>query len=76
VFALGIVIGANLLQVYTLRKLGAPLVTTVQAWRLPMTAIAAGVVLGEWLNTPSEFLGAGLTAVSITWYLIRQRKPA
>lgn len=76
VFALGIVIGANLLQVYTLRKLGAPLVTTVQAWRLPMTAIAAGIVLGEWLNTPTELLGAALTAVSVTWYLVRQRKSA
>jgi drug/metabolite transporter (DMT)-like permease len=76
VFALGIVIGANLLQVYTLRKLGAPLVTTIQAWRLPMTAIAAGLIMSEWLQTPTEIIGALLTAASVTWYLIAQRKPA
>lgn len=74
VFAFVIVIGANLLQVYTLRKLGAPLVTSVQAWRLPMAAIVAGLVLGEWMQTPTEFIGAAITAGSVTWYLLTQRK--
>lgn len=74
VFAFVIVIGANLLQVYTLRKLGAPLVTSVQAWRLPIAAIMAGLVLGEWLKTPSEYLGIAITAGCVTWYLLSQRK--
>ncbi|MBM4413038.1 MAG: DMT family transporter [Chloroflexi bacterium] len=73
IFALGIVIGANLLQVYTLRKLGAPLVTSVQAWRLPVAAIAGGIVMNEWLSTPAEYIGALITAGSVTWYLIAQR---
>lgn len=75
-FSLFIVIGANILQVYTLRKLGASLVTAVQAWRLPVSAIAAGFILAEWLQTPTEFIGAGLTALSVTWYLVSQRKSA
>lgn len=69
----GIVIGANVLQVHTLRTLGASLVTSVQAWRLPVSAIAAGFVLGEWLQTPTEYLGAALTAASVTWFLVAQR---
>jgi drug/metabolite transporter (DMT)-like permease len=75
-FALVIVIGANLLQVYTLRTLGAPLVTAVQAWRLPMTAIVSGIVLGEWFQTPPEYIGAAITAGSVTWYLLTQRRLA
>jgi len=74
IFALGIVIGANLLQVYTLRKLGAPLVTSVQAWRLPVAAIASGIVMGEWLSMPAEYIGALITAGSVTWYLVSQRQ--
>ncbi|MFM2308417.1 MAG: hypothetical protein RLY87_537 [Chloroflexota bacterium] len=76
VFAVVIVIGANILQVYTLRKLGASLVTAVQAWRLPVTGIAAGFILAEWMQTPTEYIGAGLTALSVTWYLVSQRKSA
>ncbi len=75
-FAVFIVIGANILQVYTLRKLGASLVTAVQAWRLPISAIAAGFILAEWMHTPTEFIGAALTALSVTWYLVSQRKAA
>jgi drug/metabolite transporter (DMT)-like permease len=74
IFALGIVIGANLLQVYTLRKLGAPLVTSVQAWRLPVAALASGIVMGEWLSMPAEYIGALITAGSVTWYLVSQRQ--
>ncbi len=73
VFSVCIVIGANILQVYTLRKLGASLVTAVQAWRLPVSAIVAGFVLGEWIETPTEYIGAALTALSVTWYLVTQR---
>lgn len=71
-----IVIGANVLQVHTLRKLGASLVTAVQAWRLPVSAVVAGFVLGEWLQTPTEYLGAAITAASVTWFLVAQRKRA
>lgn len=76
VFALVIVIGANLLQVYTLRTLGAPLVTSVQAWRLPMATIVSGIVMSEWLKTPTEYIGALITAGSVTWYLLTQRQRA
>jgi drug/metabolite transporter (DMT)-like permease len=74
VFSVCIVIGANILQVYTLRTLGASLVTAVQAWRLPVSAIVAGFILGEWIETPTEYIGAALTALSVTWYLVTQRK--
>jgi drug/metabolite transporter (DMT)-like permease len=73
-FSVFIVIGANILQVYTLRTLGASLVTAVQAWRLPVSAIVAGFLLGEWVETPTEYIGAALTALSVTWYLVTQRK--
>lgn len=76
VFALVIVIGANLLQVYTLRTLGAPLVTSVQAWRLPMAALVSGIIMSEWLKTPTEYIGALITAASVTWYLLTQRRSA
>ena len=76
IFALVIVIGANLLQVYTLRTLGAPLVTSVQAWRLPMATIVSGIVMSEWLKTPTEYIGALITAGSVTWYLLTQRQRA
>lgn len=72
-FALPIVLGSNLTQIHALRHLGAPLVSSMQAWRLVATLLIGGLVLAEWLSTPLQIGGALLVVVTVSWYLWSQR---
>lgn len=73
VFTIMIVFGANLTQIQALRRLGAPLVSSMQAWRLVATLICGGLLLGEWLHTPLQIIGVLLVITVVSWYLWQQR---
>lgn len=71
-FSLGVLLGANVTQIGALRHLGAPLVSTLMAWRLVSALVIAALLLGERLTSPSQVCGAVIVLVTITWYLSRQ----
>ena len=68
-----VIFAANGLQIGALRHLGAPLVSSMMAWRLVSTILLGSFLLGEQLTTIWQMLGAGLVLVTITWYLWQQR---
>jgi drug/metabolite transporter (DMT)-like permease len=72
-FAIVVVLGANLTQINALRMLGAPLVSSMQAWRLIAALVTGGLLLGEWLTTPVQIFGIVLVILTVSWYLWRQR---
>jgi drug/metabolite transporter (DMT)-like permease len=73
-FVVFVLLGANLGQVTSLRRLGAPLVSSTMAWRLVAALLLGGLLLGEWLRTPLQLIGAVIVLVTITYYVSRQRK--
>ncbi len=74
-FALGVLLGANLLQLRAIQQLGAPLVSSMMATRLISALLFAGFLLNERVSSIWQFLGAGLVFITLTWYL-RQRETA
>jgi drug/metabolite transporter (DMT)-like permease len=73
-FVVFVFLGANLGQISALRHLGAPLVSSMMAWRLVSTLSIAALLLGERLTSIWQALGALIVAVTITLYLWRQRQ--
>jgi type VI protein secretion system component VasK len=55
--------------------LGAPLVSSVMAWRLIATLALAAILLGERLDSWWQALGAVMVMITITGYLWRQARP-
>jgi len=74
-FSLGVLLGANFLQLRSIQELGAPLVSSMMATRLISALLFAGFLLNERLTSGWQLLGAGLVFVTLTWYL-RQRETA
>jgi len=74
-FTLFVLLGANMGQISSLRRLGAPLVSSTMAWRLVSTLATAALLLGERLTSLWQALGAAIVLVTITLYLWRQRSP-
>jgi hypothetical protein len=74
-FVFGVLLGANLGQIVSLRRLGAPLVSSVMAWRLIATLALAAILLGERLDSWWQALGAVMVLITITGYLWRQARP-
>jgi len=72
-YILLVIFGANGLQIGALRHLGAPMVSSMMAWRLVSALIVGGILLGEELTTLWQLTGALLVLVTITWYLWQQR---
>jgi drug/metabolite transporter (DMT)-like permease len=72
-FALGVLLGANLLQLRAIQQLGAPLVSSMMSTRLISALLLAGFLLNERLSSAWQLLGVGLVFITLTWYL-RQRK--
>jgi drug/metabolite transporter (DMT)-like permease len=71
-YSLGVLLGANTSQINALRHLGAPLVSSLLAWRLVSALSVAALLLGERLTSPWQALGALIVLVTVTWYLWRQ----
>lgn len=74
-FSLGVLLGANVAQISALRHLGAPMVSSLLAWRLVSALIVAGLLLNEQLTSIWQVVGAGIVLITITWYLWQQREP-
>lgn len=72
--SLGVFLLANSLQIGALRHIGAPLVSSLMAWRLVSALIFGALILGEWLTSWYQVLGAVIVLVTIAWYLSRQRR--
>lgn len=74
-FSLGVLLGANVTQISAIRELGAPMVSSLLAWRLVSAVVVAGLLLNEQLTSIWQVTGAGIVLVTITWYLWQQREP-
>jgi drug/metabolite transporter (DMT)-like permease len=74
-FSLGVLLGANLGQVSALRQLGAPMVSSLLAWRLVSALIFGALLLDERLTSLWQLLGALIVLLTISWYLWQQRTP-
>jgi drug/metabolite transporter (DMT)-like permease len=72
-FSVGVLFGSNIGQVGALQHLGAPMVSSLLAWRLVSALIFAALLLNEHLTSPWQLLGAFIVLITVTWYLRRQR---
>lgn len=72
-YSLGVVVLANGLQIAAIRRLGAPMVSSLMGWRLVATLSMGIVLLGERLTSLWQGVGMLLVLGAITWYLSRQR---
>ena len=73
-YVLLVVIGANGLQIASIRHLGAPLVSSLMGWRLVSTLSAGMLLLGEHLTSPWQALGMVIVLATVTWYLNGQQR--
>jgi drug/metabolite transporter (DMT)-like permease len=72
--ALGLEIGLKNGNIAVLRKLGAPLVSSMLAVRL-VAALAAGwLILGEGLTSLLQWIGAVIVVLTVTGYLCLQNR--
>ncbi len=71
--AVGVEIGVKLGNITLLRKLGAPIVSSMLAVRLVAALFLGWIVLGERLDSWFQWVGAILVVGTVTWYLSRQR---
>ncbi|MGD2078186.1 MAG: DMT family transporter [Chloroflexota bacterium] len=72
-FSLGVLFGANIGQVGALQHLGAPMVSSLLAWRLVSALVFAALLLDERLTSFWQLLGAFIVLITVTWYLRQQR---
>ena len=70
--ALVVLVGAALLQIWTLSQINAALFSTLISWRLVVALIAAWLLLGEKLVSAWQIVGALLVMATVTIYLARQ----
>ncbi len=70
-YTLIVVAWANGMQIAALRKLGAPLVSSLMGWRLVSTLAVGMLLLGEGLSSWWQGAGMAIVLVTLTWYLTR-----
>lgn len=70
--AIGVEIGCKIGNITILRKLGAPIVSSMLAVRLVATLFLGWIFLGEKLVSPLQWVGAFLVVVTVTIFLSRQ----
>lgn len=68
-----VVVGANGLQIAAIRRLGAPMVSSLMGWRLVATLGAGILLLGEYLTSPLQAAGMIVVLGTVTWYLSQQQ---
>lgn len=75
--ALGVIwlaqVGGNVMQIFAIGGAGASLITSLMGLRLVSALVVAGLLLGEELTSPSQWLGAALVVGTVTGYLWLQR---
>ncbi len=70
--AFGMEIGLKVGNITTLRKLGAPLVSSMLAVRLVAAIFLGWVILGERPESLLQWIGTAIVVVTISWYLSQQ----
>ncbi|MFZ1770121.1 MAG: hypothetical protein WAU00_13040 [Caldilinea sp.] len=60
------------MQIAAIRRLGAPMVSSLMGWRLVATLSAGMLLLDEQLTSPLQVVGMILVLSTITWYLSQQ----
>ncbi len=77
--ALGVIwlaqVGGNVLQIFAIGGAGASLITSLMGLRLVSALVVAGLLLGEQLVSPGQWLGAAVVVGTVTGYLWLQRRP-
>ena len=71
-YALVMEIGVKTGHITVIRKLGAPLVSSMLAVRLVAAIFAGWLILGEKPESLMQWIGAGIVVLTITWYLSQQ----
>lgn len=71
-YTLVVVAWANGMQIAALRKLGAPVVSSLMGWRLLSTLAVGMVLLGEGLTSAWQVAGMAVVLATLTWYLTRR----
>ena len=72
VFALLILSGANALQIVALRRVGAPVVSSLMGWRLVSTLLVGMLLLGEGLHGWVQLVGMAIVLATVTWYVRKE----
>lgn len=72
--AIGVEIGCKIGNIVTLRKLGAPLVSSMLVMRLVAALFFGWIILGERLTSFLQWLGVVLVVVAVTGYLLNQSR--
>ncbi len=68
-----VVVGwANGMQIAALRKLGAPVVSSLMGWRLVSTLAVGLLLLGEGLHSIWQGAGMAIVLATLTWYLTQR----
>lgn len=65
-------IGVKTGHITVIRKLGAPLVSSMLAVRLVSAILFSWLLLGERPESLLQWIGAGIVVLTITWYLSQQ----
>jgi drug/metabolite transporter (DMT)-like permease len=73
VMVFGVLIGANMGQIGSIRHLGAALVSSTMPWRLVSVLIVSAILLDERLSSPMQLAGVVIVIVTVSWYLWQQR---
>lgn len=68
-FALFVLLGANIAQISTIRRLGAAFVSSMFGWRLVTTLLLASLLLGEQLTRFWQLLGIALILGAVSLYV-------
>lgn len=71
-YAVGMEIGVKMAHITVIRKLGAPMVSSLLAVRLVSAIIFSWMLLGERPESLLQWVGAGIVVLTITWYLSQQ----
>jgi len=72
--AVGVLAGANIGQIGSIRHLGAALVSSIMPWRLVSVLAVSAILLNERLTSIWQFLGVVLVIITVSWYLWQQRE--
>ena len=73
-FVFVVLLLGTMLQNYSIKHLGAPAYSTIQAIRLVSTIVFSWIILGEGVETLFQWVGAFIVMGTITWYMTSQKK--
>lgn len=74
VFSVCILLMGNLLQISSIRHLGAPVVSTLLPFRLISALVFSALILHEELTDSLQFFGAFVVLATVTVYMYKARK--